>query len=187
MRLLEQVKKKENEYLWILEYLTKLELIVDNTETTRQRPSDSQKQQEFYSGKKKDHTWKNQLIITPFGTDIIDVITGEKGKESDVNLLRRQQNNFDKEQKFQGDKGYIGAERTTTPKKKARNQELTEEIKKDNKLKAQKRIYVEHIIRLVKVFRVIKEKFRLREINYEKVFLTICGLVRLRIGSLSLS
>lgn len=156
--LVEQVKKKENEYLWILEYLTELELIVDSTETRRQRPSDYQKQKEYYSGKKKDHTWKNQLITTPFGTDIIDVITGEKGKESDVNLLRRQQNNFNKDQIFQGDKGYIGVERTITPMKKQKNKELTEEIKKDNKLKAEKRIYVEHIIRLIKVFRVIKER-----------------------------
>jgi hypothetical protein len=46
---------------------------------------------------------------------------GERGPESDINLLRKQQKNFEKEQKFQGDKAYQGAERTTTPKKKPRN------------------------------------------------------------------
>ena len=44
---------------------------------------------------------------------------GERGAESDVNLLIKQLSKFDKKQKFQGDKGYQGAERTTIPKKKA--------------------------------------------------------------------
>ena len=46
---------------------------------------------------------------------------GERGPESDVNLLIKQQKNFDKEQKFQGDKGYQGAERTITQKKSLEN------------------------------------------------------------------
>jgi hypothetical protein len=54
---------------------------------------------------------------------------GERGPESDINLLRKQQKNFEKEQNFR-------------------------EIKKEE--------------------------------NYEKVILTICGLVRLRIGALVL-
>ncbi|MDE5084613.1 MAG: hypothetical protein O4859_26795 [Trichodesmium sp. St18_bin1] len=36
-----------------------------------------------------------------------------------ISLLIKQQKNFDKEQKFQGDQGYQGAERTMTPQKKA--------------------------------------------------------------------
>ena len=43
---------------------------------------------------------------------------GERGPESDVNLLIKQLSKFDKKQKFLGDKGYQGAERTTIPKKK---------------------------------------------------------------------
>ena len=38
------------------------------------------------------------------------MIVGKRGPESDTNLLIKQQKNFDKEQKFQGDKGYQGAE-----------------------------------------------------------------------------
>ena len=106
---------------------------------------------------------------------------------SDVFLLRKQQENFHEEQKFQGDKAFQGAERTTTPKKKPRNKEMPQEIKEENKEKAQKRIFVEHVIRLIKIFRVARERFRLKENNYEKIILTICGLVRLRIGSFILS
>ena len=64
---------------------------------------------------------------------------------------------------------------------------MSYKVKKENKKKAQKRIFVEHVIRLIKIFKVARERFRLKESNYEKVILTICGLVRLRIGALMLT
>ncbi|MDE5071431.1 MAG: hypothetical protein O4806_05965 [Trichodesmium sp. St5_bin8] len=57
------------------------------------------------------------------------------------------------------------------------------EIKEENKEKARKRIFVEHVIRLIKIFGIARERFRLKDNNYQKVILTICGLVRLTIGS----
>ena len=171
---------------WVKEVLAELELIVDTTEQSRERPSKYEEQEKYYSGKKKNHTFKNQIITTPKGTDIVDVIVGERGPESDVNLLKKQQKRFDKKQNFQGDKAFQGAERTTTPKKKPRKKEMPPEIKEENKEKAKKRIFVEHVIRLIKIFGVARERFRLKDKNYEKVILTICGLVRLRIGALIL-
>jgi len=64
---------------------------------------------------------------------------------------------------------------------------MSYKVKKENQQKAQKRIFVEHVIRLIKIFKVARERFRLKESNYEKVILTICGLVRLRIGALMLT
>merc|ERR1712050_212249 len=110
-------QKKENELEWVKEILTELELIVDSTEQSRERPSEYKDQEKYYSGKKKNHTFKNQIITTPKGTEIVDVIVGEKGPVSDVKILRKQQDEFDKKQKFQGDKADEGVERTTTPKK----------------------------------------------------------------------
>ena len=64
---------------------------------------------------------------------------------------------------------------------------MSYKVKKENQKKAQKRIFVEHVIRLIKIFKVARERFRLKESNYEKAILTICGLVRLRIGALMLT
>ena len=64
---------------------------------------------------------------------------------------------------------------------------MSYKVKRENQKKAQKRIFVEHVIRLIKIFKVARERFRLKESNYEKVILTICGLVRLRIGALMLT
>ena len=64
---------------------------------------------------------------------------------------------------------------------------MSYKVKKENQKKAQKRIFVEHVIRLIKIFKVARKRFRLKESNYEEVILTICGLVRLRIGALMLT
>ena len=45
-----------------------LELIVDSSEKSRERPKESEKQEKYYSGKNKNHTFKNQIITTPKGT-----------------------------------------------------------------------------------------------------------------------
>ncbi|MEM9922941.1 MAG: transposase family protein [Cyanobacteria bacterium P01_D01_bin.50] len=49
-----------------------------------------------------------------------------------------------------------------TPYKKPKKQELTPEQKERNKALASERIFVEHLIRLVKIFRVAQERFRLK-------------------------
>ena len=59
---------------------------------------------------------------------------------------------------------------------------MTPEIKEENQEKAKKRIFLEHVIRLIKIFILPRERFRLKDNNYRKVILKICSLVRLRIG-----
>jgi hypothetical protein len=64
---------------------------------------------------------------------------------------------------------------------------MTPEKKQENTTLSSQRIFVEHLIRLIKLFRVAKERFRLDTVNYKAVILTIFGLVRLRIGALNFS
>jgi hypothetical protein len=155
-------------------------------EQARERPKEYQEQKKFYSGKKKSHTLKNQLIVLPNGAEIVDVTVGQPGTSSDIKLFRARQSEFDANQRFKGDKGYIGEVQIETPHKKPKQQELTLEQKEENKQLSVKRIIVEHVIRLVKIFRVAQERFRLRPQNYERVILTVCGLVKLRVGALIL-
>ena len=69
-----------------------------------------------------------------------------------------------------------------TPKK-----ELTATQKEENKERSQQRIYIEHLIRIIKIFRVASERFRLESNSYQKVIRVILGLVRLRIGGFEFS
>ncbi len=185
--LLEQLKKKETDYELVQEILTQYELIVDSAEQPIERPSDYEEQKKFFSGKKKRHTRKTQFIVLPKAKDIVDLKVGDPGPKSDINQFRERQKEFRSEQKFRGDKAYIGAEQISTPHKKPKNRQLTEQQNEENQKSAQKRIYVEHVIRLVKIFRIAQERFRLRAKNYEQVIRLVCGLVRLRIEALVLS
>ncbi|MBD2730535.1 transposase family protein [Nostoc sp. FACHB-892] len=184
--LLEQVKKNASDYEVVKEILTEYELIVDSYEQVRERPGDNNEQKKYFSVKKSNHTFKTQMIILPDASDIVDVVAGEPGPKSDITMFREYRSEFDAKQRFKGDKAYIGEDLITTPIKKPRNQELTTEQKEQNKIFSSKRIFVEHRIRSVKIFRVIQERFRLNTCKYKQVILAICGLVRLRIRALIL-
>jgi hypothetical protein len=184
--LLEQVKKNASDYEFVKEILTEFELIVDSSEQARERPGEYKEQKKYYSGKKQNHTFKNQLIILPNGKDIVDVAANEPGPKSDINFFRERAPEFAPGQKFKGDKGYIGEATIKTPQKKPRNGELTTAQKQKNQELSSERILVEHTIRLLKIFRAAGERFRLNPQKYEQVILTICGLVRFRIGALIL-
>ncbi|MBW4478533.1 MAG: transposase family protein [Tolypothrix brevis GSE-NOS-MK-07-07A] len=126
------------------------------------------------------------MTVLPDGRDIVDIIAGEPGPKSDIALFRQGQKDFETNQKFQGDKGYVGEPSIKTPRKKLKKGELSESQKKKNKQMASDRIFVEHLIRILKIFRVASERFRLNPTKYKQIIMTICGLVRLRIGALVL-
>jgi DDE superfamily endonuclease len=105
---------------------------------------------------------------------------------SDIKICRQIFSKFDFQQAFIGDKAYVGESQITTPQKKPKNGQLTDEQKEENKLLSSRRIFVEHLIRVVKVFKVIQERFRLNKRRYNSIVLIVCSLVRLRIGALIL-
>lgn len=185
--LLEELENQPQNQQMLCELLEEIDLLVDSTEQARERPKNYQKQKKYYSRKKGFHTFKNSVISCAQGKDIIDVTVGERGPEADINLFRQQQDKFTTSQKFVGDKAYVGASRTTTPTKKPKGKELTPEQKEENKQISRRRIYIEHLIRRLKIFRIAADKFRLNPQNYKTVILTICGLVRLHLGTFSLT
>jgi hypothetical protein len=185
--LLEQVEAHSSDYALVQEWLSELRLIVDSLEQARERPGDNEEQRSYFSGKKQQHTFKSQIVTLPLGKDIADVSAGAKGPTSDINLFRERQSRFAPGQGFDGDKAYVGAQNVQTPHKKPRGKELTEQQKEENKeFSSTRRIFVEHVIRLLRIFRIARERFRLHPDTYEQVILTVCGLVRLRLGMIVL-
>jgi DDE superfamily endonuclease/Helix-turn-helix of DDE superfamily endonuclease len=155
-------------------------LLVDTWEQPMPRPEDNVVQESYYSGKQKAHTCKNQLICLPDGSDIVDVVIGEKGPRSDSQLFAQTQAELPDTIPFIGDKAYVGRINTTTPIKKPPKGELTQAQKDFNQGVSQRRVYVEHLIRVIKIFRIAKEEFRMRAAMYEMAIGCVCGLVRLR-------
>ncbi|WP_042154105.1 transposase family protein [Planktothrix agardhii] len=184
--LVEQIKKNESDWEWVEKILLEFELVVDSYEQPMQRPTDNEEQKKYYSGKKKTHTFKNQVIVMPNGKEIVDIAVGYTGATSDLKLWRERREELGNNQKYRGDKAYVGETAINTPYKKPRNQEISLEHREENRLKAKQRIVVEHLIRLIKIYRVASERFRLKSQNYEAVILTVCGLIRWRIGAIVL-
>jgi hypothetical protein len=183
--LLEQVKKLE-ESEEVKQELVNYELIVDSWEQPIERPNDPLTQKEYFSGKQKRHTLKNQLIVLPLRLDIVDVVLGKPGPVSDINLCRQTLSKLNSQQGLLGDKAYVGEGQITTPVKKPKNGELTTEQKENNQVISSARIGVEHWIRVVKIFAIARERFRLRISQYNSVISLVCSLVRLRVGTLIL-
>ena len=173
------VERAELEY-WLAE-LPEGALLVDTWEQPIPRPQDNEQEKAHYSGKQKEHTRKNQLICLPNGTDIVDVVIGEKGPRSDSKLFEETQSGLPETLKFTGDKAYVGRRNTTTPHKKPRGGQLTQQQKDFNRQVSQKRVYVEHLIRTLKILRIAQERFRMRARMYELAIGCVCGLVRLRV------
>lgn len=154
-------------------------IIVDSFETPIPRPSLNDRQKRVYSGKKKRHTLKTQ-IITDHKGKILDVNSGHRGPKADVKIwnettLPEQLN----EKPKLGDKAYLGADKPTqTPQKKPKGGELNEAEKAANKQISQERIYVEHAIRKVKGFRVVRDEYRLAQGIFPTVVSVIVGLLQ---------
>jgi len=101
----------------------------------------------------------NQIVL-PQGQDIVDVTVGEVGKQ--VTLICFENTKINLAKKFLGDKAYKGEAAIITPQKKPKNGEITE-TQKNKKIKlSSSRIGVEHVIGLVKIFRVASERFCLK-------------------------
>ena len=140
----------------------------DGTERPIQRPKDAQVQKTYYSGKKKQHTIKNNLV---HDKQIADT-TGYTVPSGST---------------LYQDSGFQGFTRpgvnVIQPKKKPRGGELTPEEKEKNRLISSIRIRVEHVISGVKRYRIVKDKLR----NWKKGFSdlvmeTCCGLHNFRLN-----
>ena len=86
------------------------------------------------------------------------------------------------------DSGYQGLSKlhakSRTPQKKPRKAELTDEQKQSNRELARRRVVVEHIIRCLKIFRMLAERYRNRRKRFSLRFNLIAGLYNyeLRLG-----
>ncbi|MEA3644369.1 MAG: transposase family protein, partial [Lamprobacter sp.] len=65
------------------------EIIIDGTERRSQRPKDSRKQKNYYSGKKHAHTFKN-TIISDSDKGISVVGPTSPGRRHDYSLLKKE-------------------------------------------------------------------------------------------------
>ena len=166
------------------------EFAIDGTERERQRPQDPQAQSDCYSGKKKKHTVKNNLIVGVKDRLIKYLGQTHEGKKHDKKICDEEQPTYPDESRLLKDTGFQGYEpegvMTYQPKKKPQGKELSEDDKAINSLISKVRIMVEHVIAGVKRLRIVKEVFRNTKENFADLVMEIaCGLHNFRTAARS--
>ncbi len=153
-------------------------VLIDSFETLVPRPSEPTAQKRRYSGKKKRHTLKSQVVTDPQG-EILDLDAGHRGPTADKKLYEQSHvaAQFPQAMK-QGDLGYLGATNMQVPERKPRGQELSEAQRTANRALAQARIYVEHGIRRIKGWRIMRGEYRLATGLFPMIAGAVVGLVQ---------
>jgi hypothetical protein len=159
--------------------------VIDGTERRRQRPTDNEEQNLFYSGKKKTHTVKNNVIVTVGNRRVEYLGHTWEGKKHDKTICDTEGHEFPEGIILYKDTGFQGYEpsgvHTFQPKKKPRGGELSIEEKEQNALISKIRIIVEHVISGIKRCRIVKDVFRNTKDKFDDLVMDIaCGLHNLR-------
>ncbi len=158
----------------------------DGTERPINRPSDPADQTTYYSGKKKQHTVKNNVIIDN-DCKIIFLTDTVEGKQHDKKLADEAGYTLPAGRILVQDTGFQGftldAVLILQPKKKPRGKTLSALSKASNQWISRLRIRIEHAIGGVKRYRIVKDKLRIWKKGIrDLVFETCCGLHNFRLN-----
>ena len=169
------------------------EVFIDATEQELPKPKDKGRRKELYSGKRKRHTAKMQVLSTR-NKLVLHLCRDVPGRVSDLLLLRATgvMRRLPEEVVVRVDKGYEGLEeeypevKVQKPKKARRGHPLTVLEKILNRAMSTLRIPVEHAIGHLKKYRLLAGIYRGRPERYDESALVIAGLHNYRqLGKLS--
>ncbi len=155
-------------------------VIVDSFETYVPRPSNNERQQRLYSGKKKRHTLKTQIYTDQHG-GILSVGKAYRGPKADIKIYEEEPiAALLTEKPRMGDKadGERKHPEIATPMKKPKGKELSEEQKAKNQELSKKRVRVEHGIRRVKGWRIVRDEYRMPLGLFTSVTSAVVGLIQ---------
>ena len=140
------------------------------------------RQREHYSGKKKRHTQKAQVLADQ-RTGLILASAFCEGKKNDFALFKQSRTPLVAAGLCLADSGYQGLDKlyanSQTPKKKSKHHPLSAQEKASNRQLSQGRIGIEHVIGRLKVFRILLERYRNRRRRFGLRFNLIAALCNL--------
>jgi len=169
----------------LLESCPGLEFILDGSERPIRRPKDQERQKLNYSGKKRRHTRKNNLITDKRTGKIKGLSPTAEGKRHDKKLADEQGAVFPPDSRLWQDSGFQGYRPQNVsvfrPTKKPKGRDLSPEEKQAKRAIAQERIAIEHTLAGVKVIRIVHDPFRNLRVGFDDLVMEIaCGLHNFR-------
>jgi hypothetical protein len=161
-------------------------LFFDGTEQPINRPKRGQRK--WYSGKKKRHTIKHQVVVARKRKNpgrsrkrqkrkvrIAAVSKSFTGKTHDKKMYEQTRTVSPSQIPKKGDTGYLGTA-LEIPWKKPKGRELTQCQKRSNRRFSSERVTVEHGIGKMKIWRMASERFRNRLHTHTVMFKNVAGL-----------
>jgi hypothetical protein len=158
----------------------------DGTERPINRPQDPEEQEHYYSGKKKQHAVKNDVVIDEpckirFLSDTVEGRRNDKRLADESDYRVPQGSVLVQDAGFQGFR--LEGVAILQPEKKPRGGELCYADKVRNRLISGIRVRVEHAIGGVKRYRIVKDKGRNWKPGFrDLVFEICCGLHNFRLN-----
>jgi hypothetical protein len=177
----------------VFEAFPEVKVIIDGKEQPFRRPQGWGEQKPFYSGKKKRHTVKNQVLCTPEGR-IGGVGATVPGSMHDLTMMRGD-GVLDRLAEGQGamaDKAYTGAQGDrpgvplVVPTKATRGHPLSEEQKAANRVISGCRVVIEHVMAQLNRFQVLRQVFRSAFGRHTRAIRVVAALVDRRIAAVPL-
>jgi DDE superfamily endonuclease len=177
----------------VIEAFPQVKVIIDGKEQPFHRPQGWEEQKPFYSGKKKRHTVKNQVVCSPAGR-IGGVGATVPGATHDLTMMRGSGvlDRLDEGEAAMADKAYTGGgdDRPGTPlivpMKATRGHPLTEEQKAANRVISGYRVVIEHVMAQLNRFQVLKQVFRSAFQRHTRAIRVVAALVDRRIAEVPL-
>lgn len=122
---------------------------------------------------------KSQVVVNGTTRQVICTAHG-RGPVHDFALYKQSKLNLHENLELLADSGYQGIsklhDRSRTPKKKSKKVQLTKDEKCANRELSRRRIVVENVIRSLKIFRILLERYRNRRKRFSLRFNLIAGL-----------
>lgn len=186
-RSLQRIEKSAKRVLGVIKRISVTaeeaqSLIMDCTEQPVQRPS--RKQRCWYSGKKKRHTVKNEIIITESGK-IAFVSADAPGRVHDIEVRRRGPA-LPKDAHGHADSGYQGYQKDhlalEIPYKRTKKKPLTRDEREYNHALSRFRVRVEHAIARIKRFRILSDRYRYPRMGHIVKLSIVAGIANLASG-----
>ena len=160
-----------------------LMLLVDTFEQRVQRPADPAAQRAWYSGKKKCHTIKSQVVVEEETGRIVDVAESVPGPAADITVLKESGlgERLPADAGRRGDAAYQGIAPLRaegySPRKKPKGQPRPEEDRAYNREIARRRVRAEHSIGRLRRFAALTARDRRHRRGHTARVRAVAGLV----------
>ena len=168
------------------QYFPGFKAFIDSTEQEIPRPKNNRKRKSYYSGRKKKHTVKTQLMVNTEGL-ILHKTGHRNGRKHDYDIYKHNHPITPSQVDNIVDLGYLGIEKdyptikSVLSIRKKKNSLLSDDDVRYNKNHSRLRIIVEHTICKIKKFGIMGTKFRNRLRRYNNISDIISGLLNFRV------